>query len=983
MLSATEFMQQFSQTTASKSFVQRELDLTMAVAAGQPALPILLEALLHPSMAGKAKVVDACVKYASDEQLLAAYHRGVPAIQTSLKESLSKADPQELLPSLGEPDFCACRRRVVAKGERGGGEGNGAIYVAWENQVNKGVSPVPAISQHILSIVHHCLALFAGNPKGVFFEMALQILWARCRVRVEFIIRATHHATDVRDEADELAFRTFLTAVDKYTDCGFWRIRDETAYVEFMYRRNQEIYAPVVFDEANPAYGAFVQAMLGCLGTRWERVPRLCEYVERQMGVIRGARGTGDAPAEWDKAPVSDAVVFMLGPEGLSRGMQTWPCDENDVMHTAKLDALVELLLRTDDTAVYPYIVSQHLINVRQDLLLDRFITTHGVFNLAPPDYAPGDTIKLASWDFRSAARFSPHQCEVFGEMFLGIIRSDEFPLQTRVRATEQFTKLPTTTIHELAALLTEDGLNPRIWEAILMFLPRLDEPGAGIQFLLAPAILAGELARTAVHSVKRSLEHVPLASVPSFLEPPTAMPLKIGVFKELVRIIITYIELPEMQDLVKRLWDRRLHQDVRIALLQSILPVLDSPQQDLAWYIIDKAVASVDILQADNTLFVLLAVVAEVPAASVADCLRTYLPRSPVLSDMATVTISKAHCERYVETVLWPLTQIRVNAELAKSIKPDKKKSAELVERILLIRSSSYIACFNSFLHPKNAASFAERAANDARELVDVDLQGYKPNNNFGSLPEEQLFLYLTECIGRCVAQEQQCWRFLLDIIGLLASRVAYFQRDATAQGHRSVKQLHALRLADNFLFNTTEFLCLKVTHDRMELLKPLAEHGVEGFFATTIYERRFNIFHKHVARVSKNGTGEDILPEARALLAENNKLLQSCHHTLKTGIDNLANLLYQARVSVERYYTVGPFNVGVTESKQEAVKLLVWWTETFLSTKEPYTELVDAEGHGDAVVRVTALEKLRKASDFVGKRKALGTAADELSKK
>jgi hypothetical protein len=52
------------------------------------------------------------------------------------------------------------------------------------------------------------------------------------------------------------------------------------------------------------------------------------------------------------------------------------------------------------------------------------------------------------------------------------------------------------------------------------------------------------------------------LASVPTFLEPPTVKPLKIGVFKELVRIITTYLELPEMQDLVKRLWARRLHQD-------------------------------------------------------------------------------------------------------------------------------------------------------------------------------------------------------------------------------------------------------------------------------------------------------------------------------------------------------------------------------------------------------------------------------------
>ncbi|KAJ7916400.1 hypothetical protein B0H13DRAFT_1998042 [Mycena leptocephala] len=748
---------------------------------------------------------------------------------------------------------------------------------------------IPAISSHILSIVNYCLSIFAASTSGVFFQMALQILWARClnehglsKAKVQFVTRSAKHGADTRNEADELEFRMFLATVDKAAVYGFWRIQHEVAYVEFMYQQNRKIYEPQIFDEANPTYPAFIQAMLGCLGTRWSKVPRICDYVEQQMGIIRGAKGTGDSPSKWDKNPVYDAVQFILGLKRLYRGTMDksplpWWIEFRDLrllsrtrrapMDSAKLDALVELLLRTDDTAVYIHFVSQHLINVRQDLLLDRFITTgkYGVFNPAPDDYVEGDKIEPASWDFQSAARFSPHQCQVFAEMFLSVIRSNEFPLLTRVRATEQFTKLPTTTIHELAALLTEDELNPRISEAILMFLPRLDEPAAGIQFLLAPAILAGELARTAVHSVKRSLEHVPLASVPSFLEPPTAKPLKIGVFKELVRIITTYLKLPEMQDLVKRLWDRPLHQDVRIALLQSILPALYSPQQELAWYIIDKATASLNTVQADDTLFVLLAVVPEVSTACVDDVLSRYLPRSPILADMATVAIPKAHCERYVET---------------------------LAERIPLIRSSSYIACFDSFVGPNNAVSFAERAANDSRELVDIGLESYKPGY-FGSLPEEQLFLYLTECIGRCVAQNENCWRFLLEIIDFLASRVAQFQRSPMPQGHRSIMQLQALRLADNFLFHSSESLCLKVTHDRMELLEPLAKHGVEDFFATTIYQRRFNLFRQHVARVSKNGTGEDILPEARALLAKNIKLSHSCHHPFEKGIADLVNLL------------------------------------------------------------------------------------------
>lgn len=92
---------QFPQTTASKSFVQRELGLTMAIALGPPALPILLEALLHPSTAGKAKVIVACVKYASDGQLLDAYPRCVPAVQNSLGESLRRAERRDLLASLG------------------------------------------------------------------------------------------------------------------------------------------------------------------------------------------------------------------------------------------------------------------------------------------------------------------------------------------------------------------------------------------------------------------------------------------------------------------------------------------------------------------------------------------------------------------------------------------------------------------------------------------------------------------------------------------------------------------------------------------------------------------------------------------------------------------------------------------------------------------------------------------------------------------
>ncbi|KAJ7591509.1 hypothetical protein C8J56DRAFT_935742 [Mycena floridula] len=791
-----------------------------------------------------------------------------------------------------------------------------AVYVAWENQCNEAVSPIPAISSHILSVVNECLTAFAGNPSSIFFQMALKYS------RLRYVTLSASQSREYRDEADELAFRKFLTTVDKdFGDYGFWRIQDEVGYVDNMYRQLQKVYENQPF-ETSTAYPEFMRVMLNCLGVRWSKVPLIRDYVNKQMDIIRAAGGTGDSPSDWKKAPVVDAVSFILKVrklynEVMEKDPLPWwkefrdlrllsssailevdaragECRDEKGVNAQKSDALIELLLRTHQTAVYMNLVSAHLIDNRQDLLRDEYITEgrYGVFNPAPEDYLEGDKVEPAEWDFQTASRFFPRQCEVFASHLLDVIRSNEFPLQTRVRATEKYTKLPTTTIHELAALLKED-INPRVSEAILMFMPRLDEPAAGIQFLLAPAILDGELARTAVHSVKRSLEHVPLASVPAFLELPTSKPLKIGVFKELVRIITTYIQLPEMQALVKGLWDRPLHQDVRIALLQSIIPALDSPQQDLAWYIIDKAVASLDTLQADNTLLVLLAVAPEVTGIRQDDVLHSRVPAvSPVLEDMATVTIPQVHCERYIETVLWPLTRISLNNALAESIKADKKMSAELVERIPIVRAIAYMTCFNGFLNRDNAVRFAERTAKDAREkFIDAGLEKYKAGEEFGNEPDDLLFIFLVTSIGRCVAQNQESWSYLLGTIDLLASRAAEFQREPTPQGHRSIKQIRDLRLTDNFLFDRPDQVRAEVTHNRMELLKPFADHGVQDFIATVAYQRRFNLFRTHVARVLILEDGD--LAEIRTLLAENIKLSHTTQHSADQVTTSLVVLL------------------------------------------------------------------------------------------
>ncbi|KAJ7609909.1 hypothetical protein FB45DRAFT_1122555 [Roridomyces roridus] len=791
------------------------------------------------------------------------------------------------------------------------------VYMEWERQVNEGVSGLPATSAHILAIANHCLAIFVPDRSGVFFQMGLRIQWARCvhehglsKAKNQFVTRATaQRGLDIRDDSDEEEYRTFTSSLNANVDSGFYRIRlgDEAAYVEFLYAEHRRVFEPEVFDEGHPT---------------WERVSRMQGYLDFQLSLLRAARGSGDVPAGWSQGPLKDAMQFVLQLSRLYRrklGKRELPwwtefrelrlesnfgrveadlcyyeasLEAKRRVRTAKVDFLVERLVAMHDTAVYIPFVSQHIMDSRQDLLYDRFITTgkHGVFNLRPVDWTEGDENQPARWDFRTAPRFTPHQCGVFAQMFLNVIRSDEYPLYERVRSTEQYVKLPTTTIHELTALM---DLNPRITETILMFLPNLDEPAVGIPLLLAPDVLGGELARTAVYSLKRALEHVPLGNVPRILEKVMEGPLRVGVFKELVRIVSAYLAFPEMQDMVRRLWERPgLHQDVRIALLRSILPSLGSPQQDLAWDIIDKAVAEMNTLQADDTLFVLLAVVPKVTSRIQDDVLRTWFPRSPVLTALGTIAIPTSQCERYAETVLWPLTQIRLNTNLAGAMKDDKKKSSGLAARVPNIRLAAYLACFQSFLESGNALSFAERAKRDALELVDAALEDYKPEDRFPARPEEQLFVYLVECIGHCVAHHSDAWKFLIEVIDFLAARVASLQQDPTPQGHRAIKQLHALHLADNFLFHNIEALYSRVPHETMELLGPLLTHGVQDFFATTFYRRRFSLYQR-VAREARGGSGEDILPEARVLLAEIIKLSDGCHTSQDEALAKLTTLL------------------------------------------------------------------------------------------
>jgi hypothetical protein len=90
----------FPQSTASKRFLQRELGIDMAASLGPSGVPLLLDAVVHPSTTGKLRAIEACAAAATDAQLVDVYRKSVTATRESLHEAMKAAGRVEALRSL-------------------------------------------------------------------------------------------------------------------------------------------------------------------------------------------------------------------------------------------------------------------------------------------------------------------------------------------------------------------------------------------------------------------------------------------------------------------------------------------------------------------------------------------------------------------------------------------------------------------------------------------------------------------------------------------------------------------------------------------------------------------------------------------------------------------------------------------------------------------------------------------------------------------
>ncbi|THV06884.1 hypothetical protein K435DRAFT_960144 [Dendrothele bispora CBS 962.96] len=803
------------------------------------------------------------------------------------------------------------------------------LYLGWEKMNNEAVTSCWNLRKHLTDIANCCLQYFCNNVSSPFFQFGLDQSWMRIlhdkgltNARKTYSINVKNLNSPCKGEAEELARRQFMQSMDrKLGQTGYWRIREEEKFVEKIYEQYEKVFGDLSFKDSSQYLG-FIRTMTTNLGMRWNKVPRIVEELDHQMDILRRWKGTPDKPAVWryaydpgsgDEAVVARAVEFVQGVRGLyltpgpfdedppawwkefrelkllssmamdearARYKECYDEKRRQVDHN-KVNELVEKLIGMHDSAVYIDFVQSHILQRRQDLLQDQHIlqAPKGVFYQPAEDEEP----LPARWYLTASRKLSPHQCEVFARRFDEVIHSDDTPFVDRVIAAEQLTKLPTTTIHELAALLTEN-VNPRISEAILMFLPRLDEPAAGIQFLLSPTILDGDLARTAIFGVKRSLEYVtPQDAVAmvagTFPSERSKKHLKVTVAKELARTVCEYAALPEAQVVIRKLWDRKLHQDVRVALLQSIIPLLGSPQEDLSWYVITDAIKNPK-MQLDDTLYPLVSVEPQKHETR-EDYVALKRPASSqVLINLAIVDIPTRCCDRYVEEILWPLARLKQYKETQSMSKHDVE---ELKERVKYIRRGAYFAIFERFLTTSNATKFAGRAVDDithahskaASTSDSHEVSAVCPFCAAYGLPEDPvdchaIFIYLANCIERCIAKDPAAWSSLVKIVDLLALFVKNMQNRPTRPGLLACKWLNTMQLDSRCFFQEPSTVRKRVTQDRTSLLDPLKKHGVLDQFSVLALNRRIQWF-EHSDKEGKEKS------KAGALLSEVIELSQS----------------------------------------------------------------------------------------------------------
>ncbi|KAJ3251622.1 hypothetical protein HDU77_005771 [Chytriomyces hyalinus] len=534
-----------------------------------------------------------------------------------------------------------------------------AVYEAVDEHNLAAVSISPVAREFVRDLATKMLGFYIGTPNHPFFEFALNVFW-----RHEVHLRGSSSSIQISfpfKDPDNTQRQEYLEfdrrkayarglelhkELDPNIDLennedrmfGLFRIPEgkEESVVAHIVEHVRLKYEAII-----PRKTAFLDSNCGrtvladlqkSLGLRWRKSKTLVTYYESCLAALANAPLLNDGPEpvlNWDEFRNNGVFNFvtscvLFGPKSEDARWMNLRLKSNLAAQIAKYlfeecktavekDELVIRLfeLSPSGSALHIPGILKHVILQLPRLLKAEHISERrvfwGLFHPGDMDAESNNSPDLLKFSVSNLSEnplpknvLLKWQEELMVERYWAEALDATLPMNERVLSATRMMHMRCFSINKAAAFLVTDSLPSRVKEAVLMFLPKLDEPACAVNLLLAPAYLQSDLARTAIYAVQNVLRYFKDDEVTRIFE--NLVPqegqvggVKVGVFKEIVRLLGQYCHIPRILALFESLWQRKkLNQDVRIAHLQQTLTLLKSNEPvvaDAAWKLVLDAV--------------------------------------------------------------------------------------------------------------------------------------------------------------------------------------------------------------------------------------------------------------------------------------------------------------------------------------------------------------------------------------------------------
>ncbi|KAI8836525.1 hypothetical protein BJ741DRAFT_605811, partial [Chytriomyces cf. hyalinus JEL632] len=533
-----------------------------------------------------------------------------------------------------------------------------AVYEALDEHNLAAVSISPFAQQFVSGLATKMLGFYIGTPSHPFFEFALNVFW-RHEVQIRGSSSSIHTSfpfknPDNSQRQEYLEFdrrKAYTRGIELHKELDpTIDLEDNEDSMFGLFRipegKEEAVVAHIVehvrlkYDAIIPKKTAFMDSNCGrtlfadlkkCLGLRWSKSNTLVTYYESCLAALKNAPLLNDGAEpilNWAEFQNSGVLTFVTqcvqfspkseGARWMNLRLKSNLAAEiardlfNGCKGAVEKDALVVRLfeLSPSGSALHIHGILRHVILRLPRLFEAEHISERRVFwGLFHPgmDTESNNSSDLLKFSVSNLSEnplpknvLLKWQEELMVERYWAEALDATLPMNERVLSATRMMHMRCFSINKAAAFLVTDSLPSRVKEAVLMFLPKLDEPACAVNLLLAPAYLQSDLARTAIYAVQNVLRYFKDDEVTRIFEnlvPQEAQTggVKVGVFKEIVRLLGQYCRIPRILALFESLWGRKkLNMDVRIAHLQQSMTLLKSNEPavaDAAWKLVLDAV--------------------------------------------------------------------------------------------------------------------------------------------------------------------------------------------------------------------------------------------------------------------------------------------------------------------------------------------------------------------------------------------------------